>query len=61
MFAMASYKVLVEMSGDVVLNPDKNLAVTYLVDVEDPECHAFGCDLDKGILIFYDILTTLKG
>eukprot|EP00434_Breviolum_minutum_P042721 symbB.v1.2.038040.t1/scaffold5791.1/size23574/2 len=35
--------VLVEMSGDVVLNPDKNLAVTYLVDVEDPECHAFGC------------------
>ena len=52
MFAIASYKVLVEMSGDVVLDPDKHLAMTYLVDVEDPECHSFGCDLDKGILIF---------
>jgi len=45
------YKVLVEMSGEVVLNPDKHLALTNLVDVEDPECHSFGCDLDKGILI----------
>lgn len=41
--AMQNQQVLVEMSGEVVLNPDKHLALTNLVDVEDPECHSFGC------------------
>ncbi|CAK9089567.1 Uncharacterized protein SCF082_LOCUS42259, partial [Durusdinium trenchii] len=52
----AEGQVLLEMSGEVVVEPDEHTAQSFQVDVEDPELQAFGTYSRWGVICGFLIL-----